>query len=281
MSFEYLFGEEVKFQKHVLPTLIANAMDDANAEGCDVHILCFRVISLGVGVRFPFVQFLLDKRPFNHSMLDLPFISVKREDLDGCETQVIKQVRLVCGDDASLCVSYLGACLLNNDGRVYAVVQISDSDVVAEGMSSQTRGWFALPSEIVNSLAVCGFYVDEWITRLFIACPELMVVRVRGDASDSTFASASLVPDIGYTFFPDIYTARLACMFGSRCDPVAKRWLFSPDLLGGNGRRGGVVVRNAVFYDLDSYSASALDLFCPLSFHVLRSGDGSGNDCIL
>ena len=330
-TFVHLFQSFINYQKNVLETLVTQKLDcnlplmkhissennlDTNADshadnddifsifankvsnGCKIHILCSHITHNDLnktGIRFPFIQYMLEKPAFNHNQFTLPSIFVT--DLPtscqaSLETQVVNYISKLYRSvfpamcDLTVKNSYVGACHLvcNETQDIYVLLDVSHvwSQLDNVGLSSNNPALFILPSEIINSHQVCNMAVDEPTIRMFSEYPELSKLQSVPDNQ------VIPVPDVGYTVSSDLYTARLECMFGPRktirynchdeiCDAG---FAFSADICQANTNPPAVkaLTRYAVYYDTETDDNNLIrdyDLFLPLTFHILNpSGDG-------
>ena len=280
------------------------------ANSCKVTILCSHVThndDSKTGIRFPFIQYLLEKKAFNHQQFELPSIMIESDDVNGdnscdkssCEeivTNYISQLyRSVFPNSPKLTVDncYVGACHLNEcnlkeNKDVYVMLDVSQvwPDVHYAGISSKNQASFALPSEIINTRHVYGFAVEDKTTQLFAEYSELTKLNSRNsDSKETTFP----VPDVGYTFSPDILSARLACMVGppktctpKTCTPKTcddkdddddASFHFHDDLQLHNEIKNSInqkaLTRYAVYYP-ENKPVYDYDLFVPMTYHILN-----------
>ena len=257
--------------------------------GCKINILCSHVTHNDLdqtGIKFPFIQYMLEKPAFNHHQFTLPslFITDISEESESLETQVTNYVsqmyRSVFPGMAPLTVenSYVGACHLGDQKDIYVLLDVSRvwTQIDNAGLSSNNQAWFVLPSEIINARQVCNMVIDDSTTRLFAEYPELSKLQ-----STTSHNHVIPVPDVGYTVSPDIYASRLACMFGppktvrySNHDEVCDAGFAFSAEINADAHVAKAVTRYAVFYN-DEELIHDYDLFLPLTFHILNtSGEG-------
>lgn len=270
--------------------------------GCKINILCMHTThndSRQHDICFPFVQYLLEKRTFNYNQLALPSIIINKSDISvdaqSIETMVVEYISTLYKTlfpqfpKLTLENCYVGACHLGKDKEIYALLDVSSiwADIHYAGFCSNNSAIFALPSEIINAKNVCGMPVDDRTIRLFSAFPELS--RLQSSPAEITYP----VPDVGYTFHPDINTARFACMFGpprticengasSSSSPVFTSFEFYETIEEGknsvptisvfkqnNGTKAkhGGTTRYAVYYP-ESGIIQNYNLFCPMTYHI-------------
>jgi hypothetical protein len=273
------------------------------ANSCKVTILCSHVTHNDdnkTGIRFPFIQYLLEKKAFNHQQFELPSVMLDSDDINGdsnvCErcasivTNYISQLyRSVFPGAAELTVEncYVGACHLGENKDIYVMLDVSKvwPDVLYAGISSKNQASFALPSEIINTRHVYGFAIEDKTTQLFAEYPELTKLNSFSQNSDSVQTSNTFpVPDVGYTFSPDILSARLACMVGppKTCTPKTcddedddddASFHFHDDLQLHNEIKNSInqkaLTRYAVYYPEDK-PVYDYDLFLPMTYHILN-----------
>lgn len=148
-----------------------------------LNILCYHVTQ---NSKYPFIQFLLEKKPFLNSLipekLELPIITISNSDSD-YDYQVtilekIKGLLLTLGCDGSklTCDAFKGLISDHNE-RIYAVVNISDVDIFRIAITRNTPIWFSLPTEIMNIGSICNIRIDESVTELFLNMPQLVMLQ--------------------------------------------------------------------------------------------------------
>ena len=287
----------------------------ASANGCKVTILCSHVTHNDdnkTGIRFPFIQYLLEKKAFNHRYFDLPSIMLDSDDVkneSSCENIVTSYIsrlyRTVSPNAAELTVDncYVGACHLGENKDIYVMLDVSLiwSDIHYAGISSKNQVSFALPSEIINTRRVCGFAVEEKTAHLFAEYPELTKLHSHGHSGTSVEPNQNTfpVPDVGYTLAPDLLSARFACMFGPpktidiHTEMNDASFHFQSDLQPLANEKNEInkekekekekakanakaVTRYAVYYPEDK-PIYDYDLFLPMTYHILNAT----KDCIL
>jgi len=259
-------------------------------QGCKITILCTHIThndNNKTGIRFPFIQYLLEKKAFNHQQFELPSVILDAVDIkeaNACEeivTAYISQLyRSVFPGATELTVDncYVGACHLGENKDIYAMLDVSRiwPDIHYAGMSSKNQASFVLPSEIINTRRVYGFAVEDKTTQLFAECPELTKLNRFSQNQNQLNETTFPVPDVGYTFAPDILSARLACMVGppktfTDGNSNDASFHFQDDLQFGNKKsvNNKALTRYAVYYP-ENKPVFDYDLFVPMTYHILN-----------
>lgn len=271
------------------------SMDNTNHHGCKIHILCSHIThndTNKTGILFPFIQYLLEKPAFYHNQATIPSMYIySMNDLESntltIEERVVAHtynlIHKVYPDFPKLTVenSYVGACYMDKTDDIYVLLDVSHvcQEIYYAGISSRNTAWFALSSEIINTHHMCNIKIDDFTTRFFVNHPELSILN--STVHNRVFP----VPDVGYTFSPDIYSARLACMFGPQKtiqynhhnEVIGSGFIFYPEMDAFNTNKA--MTRYAVFHteveldkddDKNEYEyVQEYNLFLPLTYHIL------------
>ena len=160
---------------------------NANISGQGIlNILCYHVTQ---NSKYPFIQFLLEKRPFMISLgqekLELPIVTITAGNNNNIDDEYsvaiinkIKSLLPAIGCDGSklTCDAFKGL-LSDHNERIYAVVDISSVDIFRISITRNSPIWFALPTEIMNVRIICNIPIDDNVSNLFLNMPELGVLR--------------------------------------------------------------------------------------------------------
>jgi len=274
---------------------------------CKINILCTHIThndSNKTGIRFPFIQYLLEKKVFHYNQLELPSIVIDKNSVLKEEGEyekmvvdyILKLYRSIYPNAPTLSVDncYVGSCYLGDNAEIYALLDVSNiwSDIHYMGMSTSNRAWFGLSSEIINTRNVCGISVNEKTSRFFAEYPELS--KLNSIPQNQVYP----IPDVGYTTSPDILSARVACMFGppkvnsetiittkneeiTEPNSIKTGFSFSPSvadvMFKKNNSNVGALTRYAVFYpeedgenEEDNVLVCDYDMFLPMTYHILN-----------
>jgi hypothetical protein len=162
-----------------------------------IHFICYNV---NTDSKYPFLEFMMEKVPFCNNFVKEQFImpyilfsDVKKS----IHELVLEKVKLSlknmgCDNNNVNSNMYKGICY-DNDGKPYAVVNITGIELSSIHLKRNSLIWMILASEIINKKNVCNINVDEDVTKLFIEIPELGILR--NNKNNYPF----LIPDAVYT----------------------------------------------------------------------------------
>jgi hypothetical protein len=118
--------------------------------------------------------------------------------------------RLKCNSEKITINEYKGIFIPSfrkSDQNVYALIDVSSTDISCLHLSKLSTTWFALPTEIININSVCNIPVSKSVCDLFTyMMPELGVLLNN--------ESPYLLPDVVYTSSDDIKEAEFFSLFG-------------------------------------------------------------------
>jgi len=170
-----------------------------------LNILCYHVTQ---NSKYPFIQFLLEKKPFLTTLipekLELPMVTISNADSDmNYDVTIIEKIKgllLAIGCDGSklTCDAFKGLISDYNE-RIYALVDISDVDIFRIAFTRNTPIWFGLPTEIMNVRSICNIPIDESVSELFLHMPELGVLRKLDVENVFPVGNAFPLPDAIYS----------------------------------------------------------------------------------
>jgi len=147
-----------------------------------LFIICYHITK---DQKYPFLQFMLEKIPFSvfyPETLTLPLLSIT----DYVENMSVEQLVRVkinkylkdigCKVETDNDIVYNG---IVNDSldRNYAIVDISKVDIKYLKLFRESTVWFALSSEIINTMNICNIQIDSEVTNLFQKMPELAILH--------------------------------------------------------------------------------------------------------
>jgi len=141
-----------------------------------LNILCYHVTQ---NSKYPFIQFLLEKKPFLTTLikekLELPAITISNANIDTdypvAIIEKIKGLLLTIGCDGSkLTNDAFKGLISDHNERINALVDITDVDIFRIAITRKTPIWFGLPTEIMNVRSICNIPIDESVSELFLIC---------------------------------------------------------------------------------------------------------------
>ena len=162
-----------------------------------LYVLCYHVTDTA---KYPFLQFMMEKIPYCNNFIKeqfmLPFI-ILNDNITNIQESILNKVSnslksINCNVENMNNEMYKGI-FYDNLKRPYAVVNITEIDIMGLNLSRNTLTWFVLPSEIINTKQVCNIDIDDTVTELFENNPELSLLK-----NPSNNCSYN-IPDVAYT----------------------------------------------------------------------------------
>ena len=144
---------------------ILNSLTKNTYLNCDINIIAYSIKS----AEFPYLQFMLEKN--ENECIILPQI-VCFDNMDEISDHVNTILNMVLNIDAQ--VVYKG-CKEEN-GHIYAFVDISEYDFNELFLARNSPFWFALVDEIINLNNVCNFQIDPSLVSLFSYNPDYILL---------------------------------------------------------------------------------------------------------
>jgi len=169
-----------------------------------LHILCYHVTQ---NSKYPFIQFLLEKKPFSiQEKLELPMITISNDDIDSdtdYQVTIIEKIKsqlLVLGCDGSkLSIDSFKGLISDHNERLYALVDMSCVDIFRISITRNTPIWFSLPTEIMNIRSICNIPIDESVSELFLNMPQLGILNKLDSEHMFQMADVFPLPDAIYS----------------------------------------------------------------------------------
>jgi len=165
-----------------------------------IYFLCYHITS-GDTIKTPFIQFMLEKMPdcpdVVEEQLILPFIcleglgGVNLEEICRAHVEELLLSAYCTVNDAETDIVYNGVVQYGMNS--YVLIDISKVDIYGLQFARDLPIWFALTTEIVNTREICGVEVEESVTGLFKAMPELGLLH--NVAKNKTYYA----PDVVYS----------------------------------------------------------------------------------
>jgi hypothetical protein len=197
---KYNYLMEKQTLKHI--TNIEILSNNHNIYGDSMlNILCYHVTQ---NSKYPFIQFGLEKLPYCNDIIPeqlfLPYIKINHDTIDDCSTIIIEKMNNLLsglGCKCNLSLDSFQGVISGSDGRLYALVDISNINIFRLQISRESPIWFSLPTEIINIRSICNIPIDDRVTDLFLDMPELGVLNYYQsiDTYDKTFP----LPDAVYS----------------------------------------------------------------------------------
>jgi len=169
-----------------------------------LNILCYHVTQ---NSKYPFIQFLLEKKPFLTTLipekLELPIVTISKVDSESdypvTIIEKIKGLLPAIGCDGSMLTrdAFKGLISDHNE-HIYALVDISDVDIFRISITRNTPIWFALPTEIMNVRSICNIPIDESVSELFLNMPQLAILNKLDTQNMITMSDTFPLPDAIY-----------------------------------------------------------------------------------
>lgn len=169
-----------------------------------LNILCYHVTQ---NSKYPFIQFLLEKKPFLTTLikekLELPAITISNANIDTdypvAIIEKIKGLLLTIGCDGSkLTNDAFKGLISDHNERIYALVDITDVDIFRIAITRKTPIWFGLPTEIMNVRSICNIPIDESVSELFLNMPQLGILNKLDTQNMITMSDTFPLPDAIY-----------------------------------------------------------------------------------
>ena len=158
-----------------------------------LHYICYHITT---NSKYPFVQILLDKTHIGIEEFILPSITIKKDTVNINELIIkninskLKEIRC----DPVIEDAYIGIIRDSSNKNIYALINVSSSNINCLNLTRSTTTWFALPTEIINIESICNIPISENVRNLFTyIMPELGVLY------KADFKGAYLLPDPIYT----------------------------------------------------------------------------------
>lgn len=169
-----------------------------------LNILCYHVTQ---NSKYPFIQFLLEKKPFLTTLikekLELPIVTISKVDSESdypvTIIEKIKGLLLTIGCDGSkLTNDAFKGLISDHNERIYALVDITDVDIFRIAITRNTPIWFGLPTEIMNVRSICNIPIDESVSELFLNMPQLGILNKLDTQNMITMSDTFPLPDAIY-----------------------------------------------------------------------------------
>jgi hypothetical protein len=154
----------------------------ADLENSFLYILCYHI---NVESKYPFIQFMLEKTPFYSGLVEeqfiLPSILLSDNNTQTIEEIVVNKISnslssMGC-DVSNINTSMYKGIINAPDSSVYALFNISGTDINYLKLYRKNTMWFGLPSEIINNGYICNIPIDEDVSRLFYNIVELSLIH--------------------------------------------------------------------------------------------------------
>lgn len=163
---EYIYLPETYASSKTKYDLVLD-LDIINLE-CKLQYICYHISYID---NYPFLQILLN---CNEKKLELPFINIGEDDectIDNISGLLITDVKnrltkLHC-DVKDLTSNSFKGIFRDTDNNIYGLVNINNINIKYLNLSTYTKSWFVLPSEIVNIHTVCNIPISEDVIELF------------------------------------------------------------------------------------------------------------------
>jgi hypothetical protein len=176
-----------------------------------LNYICYHVTTNG---KYPFIQVMLEMS--NQNAFILPSVKINEDFTNiNIANMILRKIkaefkRLKCNSEKITINEYKGIFIPSfrkSDQNVYALIDVSSTDISCLHLSKLSTTWFALPTEIININSVCNIPVSKSVCDLFTyMMPELGVLLNN--------ESPYLLPDVVYTSSDDIKEAEFFSLFG-------------------------------------------------------------------
>jgi hypothetical protein len=180
-----------------------------------LQYICYHISYID---NYPFLQIML------HSVekeLVLPFISINGDvesNIENISHLLIKNIKnnlkTIHCDALDLNVESYKGIFRDTDNNIYGLVNISDLNIKYLNLTTKTKPWFVLPTEIINIHSVCNIPISEVVIQLFTYEITKLAVLYKPNLHD-IYSS----PDIVYTG-SEYKTAELQAIFGPEKDNI-------------------------------------------------------------
>jgi hypothetical protein len=162
--------------------------------------------------KYPFVQIMLEKIPSNSDQLEqfvLPSITLTQKDTnigDIIVTKINQQLKQIRCLDNLTKEAYKGIFCDDND-NYYALIDVSLINIQCLYLTTSSKTWFALSTEMINIGSICNIPISEDVIKLFNDMPELGVLY------KNNLREVYILPDAVYTGC-DYKKAEFQSLFG-------------------------------------------------------------------
>lgn len=190
MNYTYLFENKANNNLQI--------QDIINNENINIlYILCYHINN---EIKYPFMQFMLDKVPFcfgiTKEQFILPYVFYNNNS-ETIQDLVINKIKIaldsICCNSENLNGSMYKGIIVDKSEKYYALINISDIDISGLHLSRNNESWFCLPSEIINQGKVCNIEIEEEIVELFSEHPEMSLLT--NNLTNEYF----ILPDVVYS----------------------------------------------------------------------------------
>jgi hypothetical protein len=169
-----------------------------------LNILCYHVTQ---NSKYPFIQVLLEKKPFLTSFipekLELPIVTISKVDSESdYPVTIIEKIKgllpAIGCDGSKLTRDAFKGLISDSNEHIYALVDISDVDIFRISITRNTPIWFALPTEIMNVRSICNIPIDVRVSELFLNMPQLAILNKLDTQNMITMSDTFPLPDAIY-----------------------------------------------------------------------------------
>jgi hypothetical protein len=187
-----------------------------------INVLCYHV---NTSLKYPFIQFLLDKTPHDASHVIreefvMPSIIVTKN-TQNVETFVMQKIKnkmesIGCNvSQMNLENNFIG--IVDIYKSPFFLFNVSNIILNPTKMSRNSPSWFVLPSEIMNVGTVCDVKMNKHVRNLFLGVPELGLLHQNEKEHD-----VYPLPDVVYSG-SDCKLTEFQCVTGV----LKKQWVSS------------------------------------------------------
>ena len=169
-----------------------------------LNILCYHVTQ---NSKYPFIQVLLEKKPFLTSFipekLELPIVTISKVDSESdYPVTIIEKIKgllpAIGCDGSKLTRDAFKGLISDSNEHIYALVDISDVDIFRISITRNTPIWFALPTEIMNVRSICNIPIDVRVSELFLNMTQLAILNKLDTQNMITMSDTFPLPDAIY-----------------------------------------------------------------------------------
>ena len=169
-----------------------------------LNILCYHVTQ---NSKYPFIQVLLEKKPFLTSFipekLELPIVTISKVDSESdYPVTIIEKIKgllpAIGCDGSKLTRDAFKGLISDSNEHIYALDDISDVDIFRISITRNTPIWFALPTEIMNVRSICNIPIDVRVSELFLNMPQLAILNKLDTQNMITMSDTFPLPDAIY-----------------------------------------------------------------------------------
>ena len=169
-----------------------------------LNILCYHVTQ---NSKYPFIQVLLEKKPFLTSFipekLELPIVTISKVDSESdYPVTIIEKIKgllpAIGCDGSKLTRDAFKGLISDSNEHIYALVDISDVDIFRISITRNTPIWFALPTEIMNVRSICNIPIDVRVSELILNMPQLAILNKLDTQNMITMSDTFPLPDAIY-----------------------------------------------------------------------------------